>query len=82
MLDDVFCESNCKNVSLYFSKKRKQSTDSAVAFKSQKDFFKLLQDFMDTVYFFQLLYRMYLYLVAYYLFSYHEKAINALHELA
>ena len=82
MLDDVFCESNRKNVSLYFSKKREQSTDSAVAFKTKKGFFKLQQDFVDTVYFFQLLYRMYLYLVAYYLSSYHEKAINALHELA
>ena len=37
---------------------------------------------MDTVYFFQLLHRMYLYLVAYYLSSYHEKAINTLYELA
>ena len=82
MLDDVFCESNCKNVSLYFSKKRKQSKDSAVAFKTKKDFFKLQQGFVDTVYFFQLLYQMHLYLVSYYLFSYHEKAINAQHELA
>ena len=65
-----------------FQKKREQFTDSAVAFKTKKDFFKLQQDFMDTVYFFQLLYRIYLYLVAYYLSSYHEEAINARHELA
>ena len=71
-----------KCFAIFFKKKREQSTDSAVAFKTKKDFFKLQQDFMDTVYFFQLLYRMYLYLVAYYLSFYHEKAINALHELA
>ena len=36
-----------------FFKKRKQSTDSAVASnKTKRDFLKLQQDYMDTVYFF------------------------------
>ena len=47
----LFCESNCKNVLLYLKKKREQSTDSDVAFKTNRDFFKLQQDYGHRVFF-------------------------------
>ena len=61
---------------------KKENSPRTLQWHSKQRFLKLQQDFMDTVYFLQLLYQMYLNLVAYYLSSYHEKAINALHELA